>query len=300
MANYLFSLVAYRNKSLQKGFLSAGLEPKVLDIDHETTMHCWCPKKQETHKPNLVLIHGFGTNAMWQWHPQVQPLGKSFNVYVPDLVFFGDSTTRGSGRSEVFQAESIMKLMKNLGVTKFSVMGTSYGGFVAYNLGCMYPEAVEKLVIASSGVCNNAKDNEELLQRARLQKVSELLLPQSADNLRILMKLSLYKPPSLVPNFLLNDYIKNLYVKNRAEKEELLKGLILGSELAPPLPVLEKDILIAWGEHDQIFPLNKAFELKKHLGDHAELVVMKNASHIPHIENPQEFNKIVENFLLHN
>lgn len=34
--------------------------------------------------------------------------------------------------------------------------------------------------------------------------------------------------------------LQNLYVKNRAEKEELLKGLIIGTELAPPLPVLEK------------------------------------------------------------
>ncbi|KAH9321110.1 hypothetical protein KI387_015749 [Taxus chinensis] len=298
MASDLFSLVSFRNKRLHRSFLSAGLEPKLLDIDNETTIHCWCPKKQDTHKPNVVLIHGFGTNAMWQWYPQVEPFGKSFNVFVPDLMFFGESTTRGSGRSEVFQAESIMKMLKKFGVTKFSAIGTSYGGFVAYHLGCLYPEAVEKVVIASSGVCKNGKDNEELLQRAGLQKVSELLLPQTADNLRTLMRLSLYKPPSLLPNFVLNDYIKTLYVKNRAEKEELLRGVILGTELAPPLPVLKQDVLIVWGEHDQIFPVEKALELKKHLGDQAELVVMKNASHVPHIENPQEFNKIVEKFLL--
>ncbi|GLJ49944.1 hypothetical protein SUGI_1062070 [Cryptomeria japonica] len=32
----------------------------------------------------------------------------------------------------------------------------------------------------------------------------------------------------------------NLYVKNREEKEDLLRGIIIGTGLASPLPVLEK------------------------------------------------------------
>lgn len=296
---YCFSFVSFRNKRLYRAFLNAGLNARLLEVDNETTMHCWCPKERDIQKPNLVLIHGFGTNAMWQWYPQIEHFIKSFNVYVPDLVFFGESITRGSGRSELFQAESIMKMLKKLSVGRFSVVGTSYGGFVAYHLSYKYPEDVEKVVIASSGVYKKAKDNEELLQRAAVQNVSDLLLPQSADNLRTLIRLSVYKVPHIMlPNFVLNDYIETLYVENRAEKEELLKGIIIGSEHAPPLPVLEQNVLIIWGDHDQIFPVDMAFQLKRHLGEKAELVMIKNTSHIPHIENPQEFNEIVENFLL--
>ncbi|GLJ20208.1 hypothetical protein SUGI_0366810 [Cryptomeria japonica] len=50
----------------------------------------------------------------------------------------------------------------------------------------------------------------------------------------------------------LRSITKNLYVKNRADKEDLLRGIIIGTGLASPLPVLEKEILIVWREHDQI------------------------------------------------
>ena len=38
--------------------------------------------------------------------------------------------------------------------------------------------------------------------------------------------------------------LQKLYVKNTVEKEELLKGIIIGTKLAPPLPVLEKALPI--------------------------------------------------------
>jgi pimeloyl-ACP methyl ester carboxylesterase len=87
-------------------------------------------------------------------------------------------------------------------------------------------------------------------------------------------------------------------VENRAQKVELLEGITVGRGCESPLPVINKDVLIVWGEHDQIFPVDKAFQLKRHLADQAELVVMKNTSHIPHIEKPQVFNTIVKDFLL--
>eukprot|EP01018_Ginkgo_biloba_P007638 Gb_03308 [translate_table: standard] len=298
MASNCFSLVSFRNGRLHKAFVSAGLESRRFDVDNETTMHCWVPKTSKATKPAVVLIHGFGTNAIWQWCPQIQAFVENFRVYVPDLVFFGNSTTRSSERSELFQAESVMKLLRTLEVTKFSLVGTSYGGFVAYRLACLYPEAVEKVVIASSAVCKQVQDNVQLLKRANLPRISDLLLPESPTNLRILMRLSLFKPPAMLPNFVLNDFIHNLYVENRAEKQELLAGLTLGTEDAPALPVIKQDVLIVWGEHDQIFPVEMAFQLKEHLGEKAELVVMKNTSHVPHTENPQEFNRIVKNFLL--
>jgi pimeloyl-ACP methyl ester carboxylesterase len=284
---------------LQRAFVYVGLESNLLDVDDKTTMHCWTPKKWDANKQNIILIHGFGANAMWQWYPQVKPFTQSFNVYVPDLVFFGGSTTKSSERSDIFQAESLMKMLKRLGVNKISVIGTSYGGFVAYNLAYLYPDVVDKVVIASSGICAQAEDNIELLKHANMPKISDLLLPQSPAILRILTRLTVYKSPiTIIPNFILNDFIQTLYVENRAQKVELLEGITVGRGCESPLPVINKDVLIVWGEHDQIFPVDKAFQLKRHLADQAELVVMKNTSHIPHIEKPQVFNTIVKDFLL--
>lgn len=133
-------------------------------------------------------------------------LAPHFDVYVPDLLFFGESTTKSSERSEIFQAKAIGKLMEKVGVNKYSVVGTSYGGFVAYRLAEMSPERVEKVVIASSGVNMKPCDNVELLKRANLEKIEELMLPESPRQLRTLMRLALSSRVYL-PDFFLNDFI---------------------------------------------------------------------------------------------
>jgi pimeloyl-ACP methyl ester carboxylesterase len=115
MASYCFSLVSFCDRMLQKAFVFAGLESKLLDVDDKTTMHRWTPKKWDANKQNIVLIHGFASNAMWQWYPQIKPFTHSFNVYVPDLVFFGGLTTKSSERSKIFQADSLLKMLKRLG-----------------------------------------------------------------------------------------------------------------------------------------------------------------------------------------
>jgi pimeloyl-ACP methyl ester carboxylesterase len=62
--------------------------------------------------------------------------------------------------------------------------------------------------------------------------------------------------------------------------------------------VLQEKFLIVWGEHDEVFNINLAYELQKHLGtSRAELVVMKNCGHVPQMENPKEYNRIILNFL---
>ncbi|MCD7449894.1 hypothetical protein HAX54_002197 [Datura stramonium] len=82
------------------------------------------------------------------------------------------------------------------------------------------------------------------------------------------------------------------------EKLELLKGLSLGrNDKVDHITPLQQEVLIVWGENDQIFLLDKATELKELLGEKARLEVIKNASHVPQLEHGAKFNKIVNDFL---
>ncbi|XP_047170026.1 pimeloyl-[acyl-carrier protein] methyl ester esterase-like isoform X2 [Vigna umbellata] len=249
---------------LRRCFTAAGLSSFTLDVDHETTVHFWAPTNPTAQKPAVVLIHGFGPAAIWQWRQQVQFLAPHFNVYVPDLIFFGGSSSTSSERSETFQAASVGKLLDKLKVEKFQVVGTSYGGMVAYNLAKMFgEERVEKVVIASSGVNMKRSNNVALVQRAELEKIEDLMLPATPQQLRKLMSLSVYRTPQFLPHFLLNDFLHKLYSENRKEKKELLKGLTIGKDESSTLSPLQQGVLIVWGEQDQIFPVQMARELKE-------------------------------------
>ncbi|KAF2543962.1 hypothetical protein F2Q68_00028954 [Brassica cretica] len=211
----------------------------------------------------------------------------------------GDSTTSSTNRSEVFQAECMAKLMDKLGIEKkFNVVGTSYGGFVAYHMAKMWPEKVEKVVIASSGINMRKCDSESLLQRSNCECIEKVMLPSTASELRTLMGLaSSWKMLRMFPDSLWNDFISNLYQKNRKEKIELLKGVTLGRDEKSNIDPLSQEVLIVWGDKDQIFPVKMAYELKEILGDKTELEIIEDTSHIPQIECAQEFNKIILRFL---
>ncbi|KAG2400391.1 uncharacterized protein HKW66_Vig0097550 [Vigna angularis] len=288
---------------LRRCFTAAGLSSYTLDVDHETTVHFWAPTNRTAQKPAVVLIHGFGPAAIWQWRQQVQFLAPHFNVYVPDLIFFGGSSSTSSERSETFQAASVGKLLDKLKVEKFQVVGTSYGGMVAYNLAKMFgEERVEKVVIASSGVNMKRSNNVALVQRAELEKIEDLMLPATPQQLRKLMSLSVYRTPQFLPHFLLNDFLHKLYSENRKEKKELLKGLTIGKDESSTLSPLQQGVLIVWGEQDQIFPVQMARELKEFeffaiISRKARLELIKEASHVPQMEKPREFNNILLNFL---
>ncbi|KAE9603671.1 putative alpha/Beta hydrolase [Lupinus albus] len=176
---------------LRRCFRTAGLSSQSIAVDEETTLHFWGPTPKSTNqttqnkKPSLVLIHGFGAMAIWQWREQVH--------------FF----------SPHFNAVCVGKLMEKLEVKKFDVVGTSYGGFVAYNLAMVLgEERVEKVVIACSGVNMKKSDNVSLLERAEMDKVEDLLLPSTPQCFRKLMTLCVFSMPFHIPDFFLNDFLK--------------------------------------------------------------------------------------------
>lgn len=293
------SFVTLYETYLRRCFANAGLSQQTLKLDDETTVQFWGPNPEETaRKTPVMLIHGFGPVGLWQWRKQVQCLVPHFDVYVPDLIFFGGSTTRSAERTEVFQAASVAKLADKLNLERFHVVGTSYGGFVAYHVAQMWPERIRKVVIASSGVNMKKGDNEQLLGRAKLENIEDLMLPETAANLRTLMDLAVYKRIAhMVPDFVLNEFINRLYTEKREEKIELLKGLTLGREEDPGISALQQDVLLIWGDHDQLFPLRMATELKELLGKKVKLEVMENTAHVPQIEDPLRFNSILKDFL---
>ncbi|KAJ0266537.1 Uncharacterized protein HA466_0005240 [Hirschfeldia incana] len=303
MAPSSLGIAKFVESILRRRFTSAGLSLQTLSIDSQTTIQYWGPPPSENkQKPPLLLLHGFGPSAIWQWNRQVKQLSIYFRLYIPDLVFFGGSTTTSSrsdeNRSEMFQASCMGKLMEKLGVERYSVVGTSYGGFVAYNMANMMPEKVEKVVLASSGVNMRRSDNEALIARAKCHDIVEVMLPSSATDLRRFSGMISSRKLDYVPDFVLNDFCQKMYSEKREEKAELLEGISIGRDNNTNVSPIQQDVMLIWGEKDQVFPLRMAHDLREMLGKKAKLRVIPKTSHIPQTEKSKEFNGIIMSFLL--
>uniref|UniRef100_A0A2N9IXD6 AB hydrolase-1 domain-containing protein n=1 Tax=Fagus sylvatica TaxID=28930 RepID=A0A2N9IXD6_FAGSY len=296
-----FSLAATWNRFHRFTFSKAGLKSTTTDLGDGTVMHCWAPKAHKQSKPNLLLIHGIGANAMWQWKDVISPLISHFNVYVPDLVFFGDSYTTRPDRTESFQARCVMGLMEAQGVKSMRVVGVSYGGFVAYSMATQFKESVERVVLCCAGICMEEKDMDEgMFKTKSVDEAISILLPQSPEKMKELMQLTFVKPSfnvKTVPTCILNDFINVLCTEYYQEKKELIHALHKDRKLSD-LPKITQPTLIIWGEQDQVFPLELAHRLKRHVGENAELVILKNAGHAINIEKTKEMYKHMKSFLM--
>ncbi|KAL0330629.1 UNVERIFIED_CONTAM: hypothetical protein Sangu_1608400 [Sesamum angustifolium] len=202
-----FSIISLYGRFLRRSITAAGLSSQTVEIDGDTTIHFWGPPRAATSKPQLVLIHGFGPQSIWQWRQQISFFARDFDVYVPDLVFFGDSFTK-SPRGPRF---SRRRAWPNSSKSSGFVVGTSYGGFVAYRMAAMWPERVEKVVIASSAVNMRPGDNDALLKKANVERIEDLMMPVSAGQLRKLLGLVVFRRPYM-PDFVLNDLIDVSYM----------------------------------------------------------------------------------------
>ncbi|KAJ4848150.1 hypothetical protein Tsubulata_004422 [Turnera subulata] len=214
MAMCCLSFTVLQNSWYQYSFTRGGLRSSTTDLGDGTVVHCWVPKAHAPSKPTLVLIHGFGANAMWQFSHLISLLAPKFNLYVPDLLFFGGSHTSRPERTEAFQAQCVMGLMephmKAHGVARLDLFGLSYGGFVAYSMAAQYKERVGRVVLGCAGVCFEEKDMEEggLLRVRSVEEAVSILLPETPEKCRELVRMSFYKPPPKMPSCFLRDFIQ--------------------------------------------------------------------------------------------
>ncbi|MCZ8284704.1 MAG: hypothetical protein O9353_04540, partial [Bacteroidia bacterium] len=58
-------------------------------------------------KPYLLMLHGMGANARTNWSSQIGPLSNHFNLILPDLIWFGESTSDSNNYSVEFQVLQI-------------------------------------------------------------------------------------------------------------------------------------------------------------------------------------------------
>ena len=204
----MVNLVAAQRPLLHGLMKMAGISPFTVEIEPGTVMSFWVPsetiskpkKKDEKpklvaqpSKPTVVLVHGFAAEGLVTWQFQVGALTKKYSVYVPDLLFFGGSTTDKAERSPTFQAECLATALRKLGVEKCVVVGFSYGGMVAFKMAEMYPEMVQALVISGSILAMTDSISVTSLQELGFSSSSELLLPTSVKGLKALLSVAAYK-----------------------------------------------------------------------------------------------------------
>jgi len=235
----------------------------------------------------LVLVHGFlGSSEMWKL--QKEYLSKFFRVITPALPGFGESSKAKSCNSIYAMAKTVLDLLNKKNINKFNLMGHSMGGMIVQEMTKISGEKINKLICYATGSIGDIPGRFETLDASRER----------------LKKEGISETVKRVPKkwFVDGDKAKYYYLCENAVKETTEKtadnALIAMKNWSgfENLKNITNETLIIWGDKDASYNFEQVDTLNKNIPN-SDLAILKGCSHNVHLEKPQEFNKIVLNYL---
>src|SRR6266496_6661227 len=108
----------------------------------------------------LVLLHGYPLDHHL-WDDIAPLLEDTFELIIPDLRGFGESSTVDSFYTMEDFAADIAALLDHLEIQKARLAGHSMGGYIALAFARLYPERISGLGLVSSQALADAPDRKE-------------------------------------------------------------------------------------------------------------------------------------------
>ncbi|KAK1369578.1 hypothetical protein POM88_035670 [Heracleum sosnowskyi] len=159
----------------------------------------------------------------------------------------------------------------------------------------LYPEMVQCIVASGTAIELTESISRVSLQNIGYSSWSEFLMSDSTKGLTTFFSIASQKPPYL-PEFAAKDFLKSEFFGNRKERDELLKAWVINDNDVGPYNYSQK-VYLLWGENDKIFKKQVAENIKRQLGEQANLEFIKDAGHLVHSDQASEYNQRLKNIL---
>ncbi|MEU9607619.1 alpha/beta fold hydrolase [Streptomyces sp. NPDC048057] len=236
--------------------------------------------------PPLVLLSTLGGT----WIRQVPELSQQFTVITYDMRGFGDSPTADGGfPANAEHADDLARLLDALGLARASVAGLSHGGLVAQHFALRHPERVDRLALVatfgrpgnSTGIFLNMLNG--FLDRDDLPNFWEVLKSFlfSAAGWERMTRMEAHLRRAMFDQYT-TAALSSIY--GQAREHDLLAAL--GAVRCPTL--------VVGGAEDMLFPPPVTEALAAAIPGAS--LEMLPAAHVPPVEAPLPFNKVVTEF----
>jgi 2-succinyl-6-hydroxy-2,4-cyclohexadiene-1-carboxylate synthase len=235
--------------------------------------------------PRIVLVHGFAQNRNC-WGPVATDLARDHEIVRIDAP--------GHGRSSTFHAglRTGARLIADQG-GRATYIGYSMGGRFVLHLALANPELVEGLVVI--GGTGGIDDPDERLARKR----NDDALADRLEREGVAAFVDAWLAQPLFAGLSEEMQFRAERAENTVEGlAESLRQAGTGSQdpLWPRLAKLEMPVLVVAGADDAKFRA-EGTRLVESIGDNATLVLIAGAGHAAHLEQPDEFLRVLRAFL---
>jgi pimeloyl-ACP methyl ester carboxylesterase len=231
----------------------------------------------------IVLLHGlFGSPSNWQ--TIMRDLGDHYRFLALQLpIEFGEDRRHTAFESLDQLTDHVVRFYDEMGLDSAVLCGNSLGGQVALDFYLRHPERVERLVLSgSAGLFERSLSGGQhprLCRRFIREQACEIFYDETHVSEELVDDVYAMLSDRVYRRFLLK---VAKATRNRYMLEELAK--------------VKVPTLIVWGRDDSITPPFVAEQFCDHISS-AELVYIDRCGHAPPIEQPDEFARVLHDFL---
>lgn len=237
----------------------------------------------------IIFLHAFPmTSDMWK--EQMNFFSKTHYTLAPDLPGFGKGVLPIHAITFEYYVDSVINFLREAGIKRSIWCGLSMGGYLAMRMYERAPELCSGLILANTkaGTDDNATKEKRWSNIKMLHSHSEEFAEKQWQ--AMVSKSSLKKAQ-----------LKKCFheIVSKSDEEGISAGLVsLATRMdsTETLAHITVPTLILAGEHDKIIPLSEMQFLQKNIPE-SRLEIIKDAGHLSNMENPDEFNKVIAEFL---
>ena len=243
----------------------------------------------------VVFLHGFGGSGRW-WGAQKDFLQDGYQVITIDLPGHGSSAWMPVTLHEM--AVDLRQIMASVGTTHFNVVASSFGGLIALELCRMMPEAVMRMsFVGSIPKFARGPSYPAGLDIEKIRTLSNQFDGDYASILDIFFRSLFTMRERESKRF---EWVKELRHTEALPQREALKAfldLLEKADLRDRLAGMICPAQFITGSDDYLCPRPIMEWVQEHTLN-ARFDVMDGCGHLPFLTKPEEYNELLEDFLI--
>jgi 3-oxoadipate enol-lactonase len=243
------------------------------------------PDRSGSRRPPLIFVHGVGsTAAIWDY--QLEPFSEYALCAAIELRGNGSQKPDPDPSSitrEGFAAD-VLTVADALGAERFTVVGCSLGGVVAFELWRRVPRRIAGMVLL--GTFARYPDGE-----GNARQISAAV--REAGDMRAFGRIRAEKlgmPPDRM-----RETVEQMACKSVECYLASTQATWTG-DYRDVLPAIDVPALVAYGEHDVVAPRSLAEEIATGIKG-ARLEMVEAAGHVANADNPPAFDRLLRRYL---
>lgn len=250
-------------------------------------------------KPVFLILHGLGAKAKYQWFDQLNVLKDDFRIIIPNLLHFGETKPVRAIHSVQDQVDMIQFFIRELGISRYHLMGASYGGLISGEIANKYPDQVEKLFLVDAAIkFIYESDTSRIMKLYDVPSIPEFFAPDSYHGLQKLVAATVGRKGVVPPAFTMPRFHEELYMQDFKHKRMVVHRLVqMREEYAKHEYTFNMPVHLIWGELDQLIPPDRGQLFLEHIGGNATLDIIKGGGHMPNMNKVNAFNRLLKGYL---